>query len=143
MSLKVLTKTEARACVRVCVCACGCARAPPPSPPPGLAARPELSQECAEHGRRDEGTENGTAGTSSHRGPLDTGAGDAHRGDADGEPRRDHRGARETRPDPGGRYQRRPPEPQLVPGPGNHHQREAHRAGHQARCWWARDQYQR
>lgn len=109
----------------------------------GLPARLELFQECVEHGCRDEGAENGTARTSCDRGPLDPGVGHAHRGHVHGESRGGFRGAREAQPDSRWCYQRRPPEPQLVPGPGNHHQREAHRASHQARCWRTRDQYQR
>lgn len=61
----------------------------PPTPalhPPylftGLPARLELFQECVEHGCRDEGAENGTARTSTDRGPLDPGVGHAYRGHA-------------------------------------------------------------
>lgn len=123
-----------------------CAPIPHPSTPylfTGLPARLELFQECVEHGCRDEGAENGTAGTSTDRGPLDPGVGHSYRGHAHIKPRGGCRGARKASPEPRRCYQRRPPEPKLVPGPGNHHQREAHRASYQARCWRSGNQYQR
>lgn len=112
-----------------CVCVC-VPSLHPPCLPTGPPARPQLFQECVEHGCRDEGAENGTAGTPSDRGALDPGAGHADRGHAHGEPRGGSRGAGEAQPDSRRRNKRGPPEPQLVPGPGNHHQREAHRAGY-------------
>lgn len=96
-------------CVSVCVCPL-----PDPSTPclfTGLPARLELFQECVEHGCRDEGAENGTAGTSSDRGPLDPGVGHTHRGHAHSKPRGGRRGAREAQPESRRCYQRRPPEP--------------------------------
>lgn len=126
-------------CVSECVCPL-----PHPSTPylfTGLPARLELFQECVEHGCRYEGTENGAAGTSSDRGPLDSGVGYTDRGHANSKPRRGCRGASEAQPDSDRCYQRRPPEPQLFSGPGNHHQRETHRASYQARCWRTWNQY--
>lgn len=122
-------------CARLCM---------PPSPAlhplfTGLPARLELFQECVEHGCRDEGAENGTPGAPAERGPLGPGVGHAHRRHAHRQPGRGRRGAREAQPESRRCCQRGPPEPQLVPGPGNHHQREAHGAGYQAGRGGTRD----